>query len=186
MPAEWSDDSYFKKEMKRWDAPKREGGENRNGYLEFPKMLYKTQPHPISGKHEVAIDKDVISLDKTTVILDSQAFNNSCQTIVNNADEEDRYKREGWRNSQAEAVQYHLDELNRLATEAAYTNSDDARMSEKALAEKDRYERSVPGHVAEVPEARKVRKPMSEEHKAALRAGKEKARAAKAGTEPAA
>jgi hypothetical protein len=154
MPAEWSDESYFKKEMKRWDAPKREGGMNRDGFERFPMMVYKPQPNPLSGKYEVAISQDVISLDKTVVLLDAEAFNTSCQMVVGNEEELDRAKRGGWRES--EAMKYHEDELTRLATEAAHRNHDDRNMSEAAKAEAKKVEDSTPSQVAEIKEKRRA------------------------------
>lgn len=151
MPAEWSPESFYAKEMARWNAPKREGGMNRNGHEEFPRMLYKPQPNPLSGKYEVAIDRDVISLDKTVVLLDAQAFNTSCQLVVSNEEELHRAKRDGWRESQAEAMKYHEDELSRLATEAAHRNHDDRNMSEAAKAEAQVVEDSTPSQVGEIP-----------------------------------
>jgi hypothetical protein len=158
MGAEWSDDSFYKKEINRWNAPKREGGMNRNGFERFPMMLYHTQEHPISHRHEVAIAEDVISLDKTRVILDAQAFNSSCQMTVNNEEELERAKRDGWCESQAEAVAWREQWVARLATEAAHRNYDDRNMSDKAKAEAEKAELAIPGHVAEIPE-RPRRKP---------------------------
>jgi hypothetical protein len=180
MAVLWPEESNYVKEHRKWDAPKRAGGMNRDGHEEYPKMLYRAQPHPISGRHEVSMDRDVISLDQTRVLVDAEAFNNSCQTIVKSEEEEERYKREGWSNSRKEAMEYHLGSLDRLAKEAALLNSDDHRMSERALAEKLAYEKSTPHHVAEVPESRRVRKPMSPEAKARASESLAKARAAKA------
>jgi len=170
MPIQWSEDSYYLKELKRWDAPKRDGGHNANGYEPFPRMLYRTQPNPLSGKHEVAIDRDVISLDKTVVILSAEQFNNSCQLVVNNEDELDKAKRGGWRESQKEALAYHEEEISRLAGEAAHRNYDDRNMSEKAQREIKAAEEATPGHVAEVKEKRRAAMAKARAAKAAKKA----------------
>lgn len=170
MPAIWAEESFYAKEMKRWDAPKREGGMNRNGYEPFPRMLYKPQPHPMSGKYEVAIAEDIISLDKTRVILDSQAFNASCQMIVGNEEEFDRAKRNGWRETQTEAMEHHEGELSRLATEAAHRNHDDRNMSEPAKAEAQLVEDSTASHVAEIKEKRRAAMAKARAAKAAKKA----------------
>jgi hypothetical protein len=180
MGVQWPEESHYAKEMKRWDAPKREGGMNRNGFEPYPKMLYRTQPHPQSGRHEISMDKDIISLDKTVVLVDAQAFNNSCQLIVHRAEEEENAKRDGWRESQAEAVQFHLDELDRMAREAAHRNHDDRNLSEKAKAEARAIEEKIPGHVAEIPEQPRVKRSLSPEALQSKRDAMAKAREAKA------
>ena len=179
MSIQWPEESNYIKEQKRWNAPKREGGMNRDGFQEFPKMLYMAQPNPLSGKHEVYVVKDVISLDKTTILLDSQAFNASCEATVYSAEEEERYKREGWSNSRPGALEAHEKRLDNLATAAAQKNIDDRRMGEKAKAEAEKYEQATPHHVAEIPEQPRQRKPLSEAHKQKLIAGAAKAREAK-------
>lgn len=158
MPVEWSSESYYMKELKRWDAPKREGGMNRNGFERFPMMLYHTQQHPISGRQEVCIDRDILSLDKTTVLLDAQLFNASCQMIVKDEEELERAKRDGWCETQAGAVEWQEKYLANLAAEAAHRGHDDRNMSEKALAEADAIDRATPGHLGEIPEQPRVKR----------------------------
>ena len=178
MSIQWPEESNYIKEIKRWDAPKREGGMNRNGYEEYPKMLFMAQPNPLSGKYEVFVVKDVLSLDKTTVLLDSQAFNASCEVTVYGKEEEERYVREGWSTSRPGAMEAHEKKLDDLAVAAAQKNIDDRRMSDAAKAEAEAFEKSTPSHVAVIPD-QKARKVLSEEHKAKLREGAAKAREAK-------
>jgi hypothetical protein len=154
MPVEWSDESSYKKEMKRWDRKKREGGMNADGFEPFPRMLYKAQRHPLSNKYEVAVDRDVISADKTLVIFDHEQFNTSCQLIVNDQREYDQAKAEGWRDSQKEAMAYREGLEQDMARAAAERNWEDRNMSEAAKAESAAYESTTAEHVGEIPEAR--------------------------------
>jgi hypothetical protein len=179
MSVQWPEESEYKKILRKWDAPKREGGYNRDGYEPFPRMLYKPQPHPLSGRFMVSLDRDEISLDKTRVIVDAQAFNASCQLVVNDENEMERAKGHGWRETQGEAMAWHEGELDRLAHAAADRNRDDSRMSEKAKAEADAIDRTLDGHRGEIPEQPRMRKPLTEEQRERARANMAKARAAR-------
>jgi hypothetical protein len=150
VPIEWSAESHHAKELSKWNRPKRDGGMNANGYEPFPKMLYKAQQNPISGKYEVAMHRDVISLDKTVVLLSAEQFNSSCQLTVQDGQEYERARAEGWRDSQAEAMEYHERLLDEVAQAAAYRASEDSKMGEKARAEAKAAEEATDQHVAEV------------------------------------
>lgn len=151
MPIEWSKESFHEKELTKWDRPKRQGGMNRDGFERFPQMLYKAQLQPLSGKYEVAMQRDVISADKTVVILDAEQFNASCQLIVNSDREYERARADGWRDSQAEAMQFHEKLQDDVAQAAAFRASEDGRMTAKAQAEAKAAEEATDKHVAEVP-----------------------------------
>lgn len=155
MAIEWSEESQFKKEMRKWNTPKRDGGMNCNGFEKYPQMLYKAQKNPLSGKMEVAIAADVVSLDGTIVILSAEQFNASCQLLVNSDGELDKAKDGGWRESQAEAMAF-LEALDlAVATAAAERNYSDRNLSEKAKAEATEIESKLPGHVAEIPRTKR-------------------------------
>lgn len=146
MPVLWADESYYAKEMKRWEKPYR--------YEEFPRMLYKAQFNPQSGRHEVALARDVISLDKTVVVLSAEAFNNSCQLIVNDEDGLRRAKADGWRESQKEAMDFHeglQEDIRQAAAERAHQ---DRKMSERAQAEAAAVDVATSEHVSEIPRKR--------------------------------
>lgn len=182
----WQQESMHRKILKQFNTPKSQGGFRCDGFEEFPKMLYRAQRHPLGGKFYVALEKDEMSLDGNKVIVDAQAFNRTCQMIVETPEMEERAIKGGWRKSMGEAMQYVQDEELRLATEAAHRNYDDRNMGAKAKAQAEEIELKIHGHVAEIPEQRRVRKTLSPEHKAKLAAGRDKARAAKAGNpEPA-
>lgn len=174
MAIEWSEESAHKKEMKKWDRPKteyvvkqdgtREYGMNRAGFEKYPQMLYKAQRNPVTDTYMVSLHRDVISADKTVVILSAEMFNNSCQMTVNDEREYQRAREDGWRDSQAEAWAYHTGEEQKKSVEAAVRAYEDSKMSEKAQAEVRKIEETTGAeHVLEVPEQprRRGRKPGS-------------------------
>lgn len=153
----WESETFHAKELAKWNTPKRQGGYGANGFEEFPKMLYMARKHPITGKFVVAIDTDELSLDRTRILLDAQAFTKTCQFEVKGPEEESKAIRNGWRRSMAEAMAEHEDVVLTAATAAAHQNYLDRNMSEGAKAEKDRFEASTPEHVSDIPEAPKRR-----------------------------
>ena len=159
MAIYWSEESYFRKEMSKWDRPKRDGGMNRDGHEEYPKMLYKAQFNPLSGRNEIALVRDVLSPDKTVVVLDAEQFNATCHLVVNDESEEKRAKEDGWRLSQKEAMDYVEGREQEKAVAAAVRAYEDKNMSEKAQAEAKAFEESTAEHVAEIPAKRKRGRP---------------------------
>lgn len=176
MPVQWSEDSFYMKEMSKWDRKKRDGGMNANGFERFPQMLYKAQLQPLSNTYEVAMKADVISADKTRVILSAEEFNLTCQLIVKDEREYEQARDNGWRDSQKEAMAYHESLQQDIARAAAESAHADRNMGQAAQAERRAHEDSTPGHVAEVPTKRQL----SPEAKQRLRDNLAKARAAKA------
>jgi hypothetical protein len=164
----WSEDSFHVKERKKWDTPKSIGGMKCNGYEPYPKMLYKAQQNPLSGKFEVGATRDVLSTDRTVVIFNAEQFSTSCQLIVNDEREEARAKAEGWRNSPKAALDYHEGKETESLVAAAVRAHEDRNMSDAAKAEAAAVEAATDGQVAEIPTADKRRESL------------EKARAAKA------
>lgn len=154
----WQQETMHSKILKQFNTPKRDGGFNANGFEEYPKMLYKAREHPLSHKFYVALEADELSLDRTRVIVDAQAFNRSCQMEVKDKEMEERAIREGWSKSQLEALHRHEVDILKLAKEAAHRNYDDRNLSEQAKVEAQRVEDSTPGQVAEVPEAPRRRR----------------------------
>jgi hypothetical protein len=169
----WSEESGMMKTIRKWNRPKREFilkpdgtreyGMNANGFEPFPKMLYKAQIQPISNKYEVCLARDVISADKTVVILSAEQFNTSCQMNVNDEDELSRAKADGWRDTPKEALEYADGTEQQKAVAAAVRNFEDRNMSEKAQAEIRKIEQTTGSeHVPEIPEQRRRgRKPGS-------------------------
>lgn len=148
MPMEWSEESGYIKELRKWE---------QRGYdpakHPFPRMLYKAQQNPISNKYEVLLKADVISADRTVVLLDKEQFNASCQLTVNDEAEFRRARDNGWRETPQEAIDHHEALQNAIAEAAAHRAYEDRNMGEKA---KDHIakveEKTGSQHVAEVPE----------------------------------
>jgi hypothetical protein len=148
----WKSERGHMKALAKANARISQGGTHADGFQEFPKMLYRAKKHPFGGKFYVSLDEDELSPDRTRVLVDAQAFNRQCQMTVEDAEKEARAREDGWRPSQAEAVQYRLDEDKREAHEAAARNHADRNMSEKALTEAKRVEEATPTHMGEIPQ----------------------------------
>ena len=158
MPMEWSPESQFVKIQRLWNTPKRQGGMNRDGYEEYPRMLYKAQLNPISNRMEVNLTRDVMSADRKDVLLSAENFNNSCQMTVNSDAEVEKYARDGWRKSQAEAMQFVRDLEAFVAEAAANRNYTDRNASDAAKREIAAAEASTHKNLAEIPEAPRLKR----------------------------
>lgn len=151
MGIQWADESYKVKEETKWNRPKSQGGRNCDGFEPYPRMLYKAQENPLSHKYEVVMARDVISLDKTTVILDAAQFNQSCQLTVNDEREYQNAKADGWRDTPKLAMEYYEGREQELAVAAAVRAYEDRNMGSAAKAESAEFESRTPEHVAEIP-----------------------------------
>lgn len=147
----WQQESNHAKVLRQFNTPKSQGGYRCDGHEEYPRMLYMARPHPISKRYYVALDADEMSLDRTRVLVDAGQFNRSCQLLVESPEKEERAIREGWRKSQAEAMEYRDQFVERQAISAAERNFDDRHLSKKAAAEAKAIEEKIHGHVAEIP-----------------------------------
>lgn len=154
----WSAESMHAKILKQFNTPKSQGGFRCDGFEPYPKMLYKANRHPQGGKYYVSLAEDELSLDRTRVLVDAQAFNRQCQLTVEDAEKEARAKKDGWCTSQAEALQWREDQDKRDAHAAAHRNYEDRNLSEKALAESKAREEASPVHMGEIPEQPRKRR----------------------------
>lgn len=154
----WKSERGHVNALRAANARKSQGGTHADGFEEFPKMLYKAKPHPISNRYYVSLAEDELSLDRTRVLVDAQAFNRQCQLTVEDAEKEARAKKDGWCTSQAEAMLAVEAREKRDAHAAAHRNYEDRNLSEKALAESKRVEETSPGHLGEIPEQPKKRR----------------------------
>lgn len=148
----WKSERGHMNALKQANATLSQGGTHAEGFQEFPKMLYRASKHPISKRYYVALDEDELSLDRTRVLVDAQAFNRQCQLTVEDAEKEARAKKDGWCTSQAEALQWREDQDKRDAHAAAHRNYEDRNLSEKALAESKAVEEASPVHLGEIPQ----------------------------------
>lgn len=144
----------FAKELAKWDKPKSQGGYRCDGFEEFPKMLYKAQK--VNGKN-VCLDveplPDQFPTDdqwrRATESITRRNRENTC--IVGSPEEEERRKRDGWRNTPQDAVGFLNGLDDDVAKAAAHRAYEDRNMSEPAKREIAAAEEAADGaHVAEV------------------------------------
>lgn len=145
----------YSKEMRKWDLPKSKGGHNADGFEAYPWMLYKAQK--INGKHLVFKPEP----PRESFPTDDQwrrscemvaQFNQSQTRTVNNPDEHEKARRDGWRDNPTEALAF-LDGLeNDIAKAAAHRAYEDRNLSEKAKAEVAKIDAEHFEHLPEIPE----------------------------------
>lgn len=140
-------DSEMGKEMARWEKPYR--------FEAYPKMLYMAQQRP-DGRASVAeVDDRIFGGHPGS----AEAFTSRCQRIVRSEDELIRARGEGWRDTQAEAMERHESKARSIADVAAARHYEDRNMSEKARAEAQAADDAAGmDHVPAVPVARLARK----------------------------
>lgn len=148
-------------EMSKWEKPFR--------FEMFPMMVYRAQKLP-SGKVVTAAPmphqfgwKDPAEYQRA--VDEAEAITKASQRIVKDETELRHAKNNGWRETQAAALEaFELEEqaLGNAAAEAAYQVK---RMSEKAQAEYRAADEATHEHVADVPAPRKRpgRKPKAAE-----------------------
>jgi len=129
MPVVIAPESELGKELAKWDAPKREGGMRCDGYEPYPALVYKADRYPGNGKvmcmHPLVGTGDVVA----------DAFSARCYKEVKNGEEHERAAREGWKNTQREAVEAFEKAATAEADAAANAAYHAARMSERAQQE---------------------------------------------------
>jgi hypothetical protein len=138
---QWSPDSQYMREMRKWEKPYR--------YERYPAMLYRATKRP-SGGPFICVDPH------------DEKFSAQNQRTVHNAEEEARAIDEGWRKSPEAAVEFALSLEKAVADAAAERHFADRRLSEKARAEAAEVDDATAEHVpvitpAAVREARKRR-----------------------------
>ena len=136
---QYPSNSFFAKEMRRWNAAKRDGGENANGFEKFPQMVYKAG-RPASGGPIVCIHPT------------DEGFTRRNQLTVNSEEELERAKRAGWRETTEEAIEYATKLEDGVSDEAAVHQNRVKRMSPAAQREAAEADASTAEHVPELPE----------------------------------
>jgi len=150
-------ETEFDKEMAKWDAPKRLGGMNANGYEDFPAMLYKAR---VKGNGQPAC-MDIpptrmgfpggLQGDQQwdAAVQQADAFTRACQRLVRNGDERDAAVRNGWCETPAAALAAYEAEQQAIGLAAAEANYAATRMSEKAQKERKQREAATDKHLPE-------------------------------------
>lgn len=123
-----SQDSELGKELARWDAPKREGGMNANGYEPYPAMVFRA--HRWSNGKVMCGHPGAATGEP-----EAMAFTRQCQDIVHDAEEHAKMRRAGWHDSPQAALDAFEQQERATADAAAEEQFRVQRMSEKAQAE---------------------------------------------------
>lgn len=155
MPIVRTGESEYDKEMRKWDLPKSQGGYNIDHFEKYPQSLYKAFRDE-TGK---ARCRDLSGLYTSDPVIQarSDAFNKKCEFVVRNEDEYQRAIRDGWRDTQQEALdllEAYQQDIAKAAAEAAYSVQ---RMSEKAKAEYDAHDANTEAPAVDVPAPKKRR-----------------------------
>jgi hypothetical protein len=152
MGIAYNPDSAYSREMDRWNATKRDGGFNVNGFEPFPAMLYKAFARE-NGKVECG--------DPRTAAGEAQAetFARKCQLIVRDQEGLDKAHMAGWSDTPDEAlVRYETDQVE-VATATAERHFSDQRLGAAAKAEASVADAATHEQVPDVPARRKRGRP---------------------------
>ena len=145
----YSPESEIVKERERWEQ---RNYDPRNH--PFPKMLYMARQRP-DGKVSTGETDDT---QFRNVPGGAEQFTKTCQRIVRSEDELRHAKDEGWRESQAQALEHHEYLRKLVADAAAHRAYEDRNMSEAAKREIAAAAAETDGHLAEVKEAPRARR----------------------------
>lgn len=143
----------FEQFPSKWTAGSQPG--NPYVYRPYPRMLYRASE--VNGKPLcLAVTPNSREFTDMAEYLralnDADAFNRECQTTVKNAEEEQKAKENGYRNSPQEAVEYLWNRDRETARGAAERNYADRNMSEPAKREAEKKIQDAGEHLAAIPE----------------------------------
>lgn len=133
MPIVRSGESEHDKELAKWDLPKRMGGYGPDGYEPYPRMLYKA--HRRENGKVMCMDMSALYGTDMAEMARAEAFNASCQKIVQSEEQYRLAKGQGWCDTPQDALALHEQQAQELATAAAEAAYSVRRMSEKAQRE---------------------------------------------------
>lgn len=140
-----SPDSELGKELAKWNKPYR--------YEAYPRMVYRAKKRP-DGRVSVGETDDRLfegrpgAADRPGA---AELFTSSCQMIVGNEMEHQRAKENGWRDTQAEALEAFEAKERAIGDAAAHRAYEDRNLSEKAKEEVELVEAASFEHVPEIP-----------------------------------
>lgn len=127
MAVVYTQESEYKKELDRWNTPKRLGGFAPDGFEAFPQMLYKAHANPAHGGKTMCGDPMAAVGDPG-----AETFSRKCQLIVRDESERDRALSDGWSLTPNEALEAHETAQQGVARAAAEEAFRVKRMSDKA------------------------------------------------------
>lgn len=142
-----SRDSEEGKELLKWEKPYR--------FEKYPLMVYRARRRP-DGIVSVGEGDDAAFGGKMGA---AETWTNGCQMIVRSEQEHQKAKENGWRDTQAEAIEAFEAKERKLGQAAAERAYEDRNMSEAAKAEVEAAESQTVEHLPEVPEKRRRGRP---------------------------
>lgn len=156
MPIIRTGESEYDKELAKWDLPKRLGGHNADGFEKYPQTLYKA----FRNENGKAMCRDISDLYTNDPVLQAKAiaFTKKCEYVVRTEDEYQRALREGWRDTQQQALDLFEAQQRDIAQAAAEAAFAVQRMSDKAKAEYERHDAETEGPAVDVPAPKKAPK----------------------------
>lgn len=150
MGMEISPESALGQEMAKWDKP--------YVYREYPKMVYYART--VDGKAICLMPTPSMfgwrdAAEYQMAILQAEAITKSNQRIVQNEDEEQRAREEGWRETPQAALAHHEAVEREIGKAAAEANFGARRMGELAQREHQAATDSTHEHVVDLKPKRK-------------------------------
>ncbi len=163
-------------ELAKWEQHRTKyvGDEQQPGnpyvYREYPRMLFRAQRHPVTGKTSCAEmpPNSIEFLNQNEFERADRAvasFNRSCQKTVESADEYRIAMNDGWRESPVDAIAEYEKRRKGTSDIAANRHYNDQFMSPAARAEAAAADAGTDEHLAEIPRTpikRRGRKPRAE------------------------
>ena len=155
MPIIRTGESEHDKELAKWDLPKRLGGHNADGYEKYPQMLYKAFRNEDHGGKAMCMDTSYLYTSDPAKQARAEAFTRQCQHTVRNDDEFQKALAEGWRETQAQALDLLESYHREMAQAALEANLAARRMSAQAQAEFADHDAKSEDVITDVPAPKK-------------------------------
>lgn len=153
MPIVHTGETEYDKELKKWNTPKRLGGYGPDGYERFPQMLYKAFVRENGKVQCMEAPPQISHFREMSEYLRAEAlataFTNQCQCTVRSEGEYDRARKDGWRDTAKEALDYYEHLQQDIATAAAEANFAVTKMTPKAQAERAKKEAATDKQIPE-------------------------------------
>jgi len=156
MPIIRTGESEYDKEIERWNAPKRQGGHNADGYEPYPAMRYRAFRNDNAGGKAMCGDISGLYTSDPVKQAAAEAFTKRCQVIVADAESDARHHAAGWRKSPELALELFEQEQRAIAQAAAEEMYRVERMGEQARKEYAAHDAATEAPATEVPEPKKA------------------------------
>lgn len=152
------DNSHYGRVLRKWNAPKRDGGMNANGFEKFPMMLHRAQEWKNSGKWicglpEPEYDGFRNEADYMRELQRIDRFNRTCQRVVNDQAEYEQAlaSGEGWRETPKAAMEWRESLEQEVGRAANDRIASDRKMSPAAQREARKADAETADHLPSIP-----------------------------------